>query len=306
MSAPPPPGADLAPFVGLYGTDKPLLDIYEVEGALFVSGRGLEHQPLQRAGPSLWASEAGGVVLRSADGDSVAEIEGERFLRQDFAAAAAAQFRQQIAGDLPALRRRSTNAKPPAGASGSGEGLVEIGTVDPGIAIDMRYASANNFIGTPLYDHSAAFLERDAAQALMRAQARLLAQGYRLVVLDAYRPWAVTWLFWEAVPVGLRQFCADPASGSKHNRGCAVDVTLADAETGALVEMPSGFDEPSVRASPDYRGSTSRARWHRDLLRRAMESEAFSVDPYEWWHYDFAGWESRPIRNVPLSRLALG
>ena len=245
MSAPPPPGADLAPFVGLYGTDKPLLDIYEVEGALFVSGRGLEHQPLQRAGPSLWASEAGGVVLRSADGESVAEIEGERFLRQDFAAAAAAQFRQQIAGDLPALRRRSTNAKPPAGASGSGEGLVEIGTVDPGIAIDMRYASANNFIGTPLYDHSAAFLERDAAQALMRAQARLLAQGYRLVVLDAYRPWAVTWLFWERCPLG----CVNSVPILPRDQSI-----IADAPSTSRSQMPK-----PARWSRCQAGSTSQA-----------------------------------------------
>lgn len=282
--------SDPATFVGLYGVDTPVLDIYEEDGALFAEGCGLHHAP------------AGALVDREGAA-AVALIAGRRLIRQDFAALAGERFRQAIAADLSALRARSLEAEPPPGTSRSMAGMADIRAVDPGIAIDMRYATDNNFIGAPLYDCAAAFLQSDAAAALAGANAALLAQGYRLVVLDAYRPWSVTWLFWEAVPVALRHFCADPAAGSKHNRGCAADVTLADAATGRLIDMPSGFDEPTQRAAPDYRGSTSQARRHRDLLRREMEAVGFTVDPHEWWHYDFAGWEAHPVRNAPLGDL---
>jgi len=289
------PSPDIARFIGLYGTDRALLDIYEEGGALFADGCGLTHQPVAAATDRL---------RLSSDHEVVAVVNGVSLAQRDFAGAAVAQFRRAIATDLARLRADSLAARPPTQpALPAQSDLVEICAVDPGIAIDMRYASANNFMGVALYDRAAAYLQRPAATALADAQASLRDRGYRLIVLDAYRPWSVTWLFWQAVPPEARQFVADPALGSKHNRGCAVDVALIEIADGTLSEMPSDYDEASGRGSPDYRGSTSRARWHRDLLRRMMEEAGFTVDPHEWWHYDFDDWQSYPVLNMPLALL---
>jgi D-alanyl-D-alanine dipeptidase len=158
-------------------------------------------------------------------------------------------------------------------------------------------------MGERFYDTARAFLERPAAEALVRAHRRLAALGYGLLIHDAYRPWYVTWMFWRATPDSLKIFVADPASGSRHNRGAAVDVTLYNLATGAPVTMPSGYDEFSERAYPDYPGGTSRQRWLRDLLRATLEAEGFHVYQYEWWHFDFAGWERYPILNAPFAAI---
>jgi serine beta-lactamase-like protein LACTB len=117
------------------------------------------------------------------------------------------------------------------------------------------------------------------------------------MIFDAYRPWHVTKVFWEATPEKQRIFVANPAEGSRHNRGCAVDLTLYDLKTGKAIDMVGVFDEMSDRSYPDYVGSTSWRRWHRDLLRRAMEDEGFSVYEAEWWHFDFKDWRQYRIGN---------
>lgn len=137
----------------------------------------------------------------------------------------------------------------------------------------------------------------------MRAHRRLAHHGYGLVLLDGYRPWSVTRLFWEVTPPAQRAYVADPAEGSRHNRGCAVDVTLYDLATGRLVAMPSEYDDFSGRAHPDYEGGTPEERARRELLRLAMENEGFTVYPAEWWHYDCAGWEEWPVMDVPIESL---
>ena len=98
---------------------------------------------------------------------------------------------------------------------------------------------------------------------------------------------------------------ADPAQGSRHNRGCAVDLTLYDLKTGAPIEMPGTYDEMSPRSFPNYPGGTSLQRWHRDLLRHAMESEGFTVYEAEWWHFDYKDWAEYPILNIPFEKLNL-
>ncbi len=118
-----------------------------------------------------------------------------------------------------------------------------------------------------------------------------------MLIFDAYRPWYVTRMFWDATPAGQKEFVADPSSGSRHNRGSAVDLTLYDLETGEPVAMPSGYDEFTERAHPDWPGGTSLQRWHRTLLRRAMEAEGFSVYRYEWWHFDHQDWQAYPVMN---------
>jgi zinc D-Ala-D-Ala dipeptidase len=176
--------------------------------------------------------------------------------------------------------------------------LVELTTLDPTIHLDIRYATTRNFLGTPLYSQARAFLQRPAAEALVRVERSLAAEGYGLLVHDAYRPWYVTRLFWDAMPPELHRFVADPAEGSRHNRGCAVDVTLYELKTGREVEMPSLYDEPTERAYPGYAGGTAAQRAARDLLRRHMEAQGFTVYEFEWWHFDYRDWTSYGIENV--------
>ena len=181
--------------------------------------------------------------------------------------------------------------------------LVEIVRLDPTIKLDIRYASTNNFVGKPVYTEARAFLQRPAAEALVKAHRELTTHGYGLLLHDGYRPWAVTKLFWEVTPPALREFVADPASGSKHNRGAAIDLSMYDLAFGTAVEMPSTYDESTPRAYAFYPGGTSLQRWHRALLRRVMESEDFTVNPREWWHFDYKDWRNYGIGNVRFNQL---
>lgn len=176
--------------------------------------------------------------------------------------------------------------------------LVELVKLDPTIKLDIRYATDNNFLGTPVYTQARAFLQRPAAEALLRAQRDLKAHGYGLIVHDGYRPWYVTKIFWDATASDKKMFVADPAQGSRHNRGCAVDVSLYDLKSGREVEMPSGYDEMTERAYADYPGGTAGERARRALLRETMEKQGFMVLPEEWWHFDYKDWKQYPIMNV--------
>jgi D-alanyl-D-alanine dipeptidase len=181
--------------------------------------------------------------------------------------------------------------------------LVDLATLDRSITFDIRYATADNFLSTPVYEQARAFLQRPAAEALLRAHQALRKQGYGLRIFDAYRPWYVTKIFWDATPPDKHEFVADPATGSRHNRGCAVDLTLYDLKTGKEAEMPGGYDEMSPRSYPTYTGGTPAQRARRDLLRRAMEKEGFQVFHSEWWHFDYKDWKQYAIGNVPFDRI---
>lgn len=184
--------------------------------------------------------------------------------------------------------------------------LVELRVLDPTIHLDIRYATTHNFAGRAVYPEARAFLQRPAAEALVRAHRSLRASGAGLLVFDGYRPWRVTKLFWEITPPGRREFVADPARGSKHNRGCAVDLSLYDRATGAEIDMPSAYDEMSPRAYPTYEGGSSKAREWRDRLRAAMEREGFTVEPNEWWHFNYRDWPDYPILDIPFSAIPAG
>lgn len=175
--------------------------------------------------------------------------------------------------------------------------LVELQGLDSSIRLDIRYAGTRNFLGVALYSQARAFLQRPAALALLRVQKSLAADGYGLLIHDAYRPWYVTKIFWDATPVAQHGFVADPAEGSRHNRGCAVDLTLYRLDTGKPVAMPSLYDEASERAYPSYRGGTADQRRLRDLLRARMEAEGYTVDDMEWWHFDYRDWNQYAIQN---------
>jgi D-alanyl-D-alanine dipeptidase len=202
------------------------------------------------------------------------------------------------------LREEALHATPPveAGPFRPSE-LVELVALDSTIHLDIRYATTRNFLGTPLYSQARAFLQRPAAEALVRAHRRLKAEGYGLLVHDGYRPWYVTKIFWDATPPAQHEFVADPTEGSKHNRGCAVDLTLYELRTGRAVTMPSLYDEQSTRAYADFTGGSAEQRRLRDLLRRTMEAEGFTVYPQEWWHYDYRDWREYGIENVRFEDL---
>src|SRR5262245_30322903 len=181
--------------------------------------------------------------------------------------------------------------------------LVELVSLDPTIKLDIRYAGTNNFIGKPVYKEARAFLQRPAANALLAAHRELGTHGYGLLIHDGYRPWAVTKLFWDLTPPNLREFVADPASGSKHNRGAAVDLTMYDRAFGTAVVMPSGYDEMTRRAYPEYQGGPPDARGRRDLLRAVMERHDFTVEPNEWWHFNHKDWKEYPVLDIPFDAI---
>ncbi len=174
---------------------------------------------------------------------------------------------------------------------------MELTKLDPTIKLEIRYASENNFLGKVFYSQARAFLQRPAAESVARANQKLRKQGYGLLIHDGYRPWYVTKTFWDATPEDKKIFVANPANGSRHNRGAAVDLTLFDLKTGKPVEMPGTYDETTDRSFPNYPGGTSLQRWHRELLRDAMESEGFTVYEAEWWHFDYKDWREFRIGN---------
>ena len=202
------------------------------------------------------------------------------------------------------LRAKALAAQPPRerGDFRPSE-LVDLTKLDDRIRLDIRYATPNNFLGTPVYTSARAFLQRPAADALLRAHRDLLKQGYGLLIFDGYRPWYVTRIFWDATPPDKHEFVADPAKGSRHNRGCAVDLSIYDSRTGREIEMPGVYDEMSKRSYPNYRGGTDEQRQHRDLLRHAMEKQGFKVNQSEWWHFDYHDWRHYAIQNIPFEAI---
>jgi zinc D-Ala-D-Ala dipeptidase len=213
-------------------------------------------------------------------------------------------FKIQPLRPVPELRSEALKLSPPAE---QGEflkvDLVELVKLDPTLKLDIHYASSNNFLGTPLYEEARAFLQRPAAEALVRVNRRLHEQGFGLLIFDGYRPWYVTRIFWDATPPEMHPYVADPAQGSRHNRGCAVDLTIFNLATGKMLPMPSGYDEMTKRAYADYPGGTSEEHADRTLLRLAMEDEGFTVYPEEWWHFDYKDWRKYLIVNVPFAQI---
>jgi D-alanyl-D-alanine dipeptidase len=236
--------------------------------------------------------DAKGLVTEVVIGD-------EKLVRHRLPSEDGSTFRIKPVRPVPELRDEALKATPPAE-----EGqfrtydLVEVKFLDPDIQLEIRYATTNNFMSTAFYSQARAFLQRPAAEALVAALQDLKQQGFGLLIYDAYRPWYVTKMFWEAVPPEDKVFVADPEKGSKHNRGCAVDLTLYDLKTGKPVEMTGGYDEMSGRSYPNYPGGTSLQRWHREVLRSAMEAHGFQVYEAEWWHFDYKDWEKYPILNI--------
>lgn len=183
--------------------------------------------------------------------------------------------------------------------------LVELLKIDSTFQLDIKYATDNNFLGRAVYSEARAFLQKPAAEALVRVNKKLRLVGYGLLIFDGYRPWSVTKQFWDAATEEQREagFVADPQKGSRHNRGCAVDLTLYDVKTDKQVTMPSEYDEFTDRAHSEYAGGDLESLRLRDLLRREMESEGFQVLKEEWWHFDYKDWQLYPILNLSFGEL---
>jgi CubicO group peptidase (beta-lactamase class C family)/D-alanyl-D-alanine dipeptidase len=308
VSEPAPAAERFRGLIGEYGWDHNTLYILERDGKLTALIEWHDYYPLTETSPDVfrfpnWGLYDGETLefRRAPDGRASAVVLGGGvvFERLEISGEAAESFHIQPLKPVAELRREAMAARPPREAGDFHKpDLVELAVLDPTIKLDIRYASTNNFMRSPFYSQARAFLQRPAAMALMRAHTRLKARGYGLLIHDAYRPWYVTKMFWDGTPPDKHIFVADPQQGSRHNRGCAVDLTLYDLKTGKPIEMPSQYDEMSTRAYPDYPGRTSRARWHRDVLRRAMEDEGFTVYETEWWHFDYKDWPKYPILNV--------
>jgi D-alanyl-D-alanine dipeptidase len=208
-----------------------------------------------------------------------------------------------LAAAIIAAATLSQDQPPVDAAATRAADLVELITLGPTIKLDIRYAGTNNFLGKPVYSEARAFLQRPAAEAVGRAHRALRPHGYGLLIHDGYRPWAITKLFWDMTSGKQREFVADPKSGSKHNRGAAVDLTMYDLKTGTAVQMPGDYDEMTERSYPDYTGGTAEQRARRDLLRKVMEAEGYTVEPNEWWHYNYKDWREYPILDIPFSAI---
>lgn len=298
--------------IGEYGWDHNVLFIYEDQGQLHALIEWLFKYPLTEIDKNTYAFPEMGLYhgeqlkfTRNERGIAeLVEIPNSAGFARRQNIDAAETFRIQPLKEEEALRQSALNAKPPEEpAPKTPSDLVEITDLDPSVKLDIRYAGTNNFMGTTFYRQAGAFLQRPAAEALVRAHQKLQEQGYGLLIYDAYRPWYVTKMFWDATPEDKKIFVADPEKGSRHNRGCAVDLTLYDLQTGQAVPMLAGYDEMTERSYPFYVGGTALARWHRELLRETMEAQGFTVYDFEWWHFDFNAWRDYPIMNVRFEEM---
>lgn len=174
-------------------------------------------------------------------------------------------------------------------------------SVSEDVLVDMPYATADNFVGQKLYSANAAFLAEPVAYALASAAQVVLKQGFRLKILDAYRPLAVQSVLWAIKPD--RNFVAPPETGSRHNRGASVDVTLVNASDLKEVEMPSKYDEFGPKASSIQEDLAAPIKKNLSLLQEAMRSHGFTTLRSEWWHFDHNSWKQYPLQNKPFSEL---
>lgn len=312
---PPAPPQKWDGLIGEYGEDHNVLYIYERAGQLHALIEWVEVDPLTEESDTVFAfpKDRGMyfgerlVFTRNAEGRATQVVAaGVTFPRRKVDGDNGETFRITPRQPIDTLRTAALKATPPQEQRPRKPELVELSTVHPDFRFDVRYATANNFLGTPVYTSAKAFLQKPAAEALSVAQRQLMKQGYGLLIYDGYRPWYVTKVFWDATPDQFRNFVANPRGGSRHNRGCAVDIGLYDLKTGKAVPVVSGYDEFSQRSYANFPGGTSRQRWHRQLLRHALEDVGYTVYDAEWWHFDYRDWAAYPLGNLRFEDLPGG
>ena len=304
---PAPAPAQWRPLLGEYVNEDLTIMILEKDGKLSALYNKSELAPMRQISINVFEFDAstkreGGrfVFLRDTRGRVNQFRTGHMFFKRKALGPeeGASQLKVDPVRPVPTLIKEALQAQPPVETGDFlPTDLVELRKLDPTIKLDIRYATTNNRFGTVFYSQPRAFLQRAPAEALVRVNRKLKELGYGLLVHDGYRPWYVTKVFWDATPEDKKLFVADPSKGSRHNRGAAVDLSLYDLKTGRPVEMVATYDETTDRAYPDYPGGTSLQRWHRNLLRTAMEAEGFTIFEAEWWHFDYKDWQRYRIGN---------
>jgi len=179
--------------------------------------------------------------------------------------------------------------------------FVDLEQFIPKIKLDIRYATTDNFTGKVVYDRAKAFVRLPVAKQLKSIQNDLNSKGIGLKIFDAYRPYSITLKFWDLIKDS--NFVATPWGASRHNRGCAVDVSLIDLQTGLELAMPSEYDDFSDKAYPDNNEFSEEILINRKLLIDVMKKYSFIVYPTEWWHYDFIGYQQYPITDINFDQL---
>ncbi len=179
--------------------------------------------------------------------------------------------------------------------------LIDLEKFIPGIVLDIRYATTNNFTGEKIYNLAKAYARKPVAEALKRAQAELQKQGLGIKVYDAYRPYKATVRFYEVYKDTT--YVASPYRGSRHNRGCAIDMTLINLKTGEELKMPTGYDSFQKEAWPSTPVKDPEARKNRALIIDVMRKQGFKVNGSEWWHYDFTGWKNYEVLDIDFEQL---
>ncbi len=178
--------------------------------------------------------------------------------------------------------------------------FVDIRSINPRIALDIRYATRNNFVKETLYPQARCILRASTAQQLSQVQTDLEKRGLGLKVYDCYRPLSVQKRLWQIMPD--ERYVANPANGSRHNRGAAVDVTLVD-HTGKELPMPTGFDDFTDRAGLSYNDLPAPVLKNRQLLQDAMVRAGFTPLSTEWWHFDGRGWQNFSVRDIAFGAI---
>ena len=181
--------------------------------------------------------------------------------------------------------------------------MIDVSKTIDDIALDIRYATKNNFTKQVIYTEPKAFARKPVAEALKQIQDSLAFHNLGLKIYDAYRPYAATLLFYEVYPD--TNFVANPRYGSRHNRGCAIDLSLIDKRTGKEIPMPSEFDDFSEKAHPDYANLPDTVIANRTFLFSVMSHFGFTHYPSEWWHFDYQGWENFPLMDLSFNDLEL-
>lgn len=312
IGKPAPSPAKWAGLIGEYGPDFNVLVILEKDGALHALIEWQFLYPLKEISEKVFQFPDYGLYMgdklifhHDKKGEATHVDAASMLFKRRPLPRPGQTFKVDPVRPVHELRKIALAAKPPVEKNVffRKPDLVDLTTLDKAIKLDIRYATDNNFLSTPFYTSARAFMQRPAAEALLKAHKDLAAHGYGLLIHDAYRPWHVTKMFHDATPPKLHHFVADPMKGSRHNRGCAVDLTLYDLMSGKVIDMVGGYDEMTDRSYPDYLGGTSLQRWHRDLLRESMEKHGFKVYEAEWWHFDFHEWRVYPILNTRFEDL---
>ncbi|MGC3948536.1 MAG: M15 family metallopeptidase [Chryseolinea sp.] len=179
--------------------------------------------------------------------------------------------------------------------------LVNLEKFIPGIVLDIRYATTNNFTGEKIYNLARAYARKPVAEALKKIQTDLKKQGLGIKIFDGYRPYKATVKFYEVYHDTT--YVASPYRGSRHNRGCALDLTVINLKTGEELKMPTGYDSFQKAAWPTTPVADPEARKNRTLLITAMEKHGFKVNSSEWWHFDFIGWKNYEVLDIDFEEL---